>query len=528
MLNEDQVRELLLKAGATVPIGAESPIEPAPRRPWLPIAAAVAVAATIVAVYVAVGGSDDNIGESPAPGTTAWPPDVPNAYHLADDQMPLLFGWRVEDARAELERHGYLVAERVDESCDLPGRVVRTEPDVGARLQQGEIVTLVTPEMSRDAKCDYADQRLAWSIIDFATGRGDAPKFADRVDYYFGDLEHETFSRDEAEDPAAWDTCASVPERCPISPWRQLLRSQFALVNGSPVMPHLELSSTPAHLGCHEGDDPLDSERQALGIVITTWIDDFGAGCSPSVQVLTTDGAIDTVVLASAYRKAELPYAVDVETVTGMTEPEARESLENQGLLVEVLPAPGTKTQSCFANTPPIVASQDPAGGETVYAQTSVLLAMRWVRCGESEADSVGPRFVDFARMTSTLNRTIFAPQVDLYLGNQLVKTITNAQAYRRDAWQICPPGGGYAEASCPFSAVDTIKAEEANRIVYTETHPVLGPCATGSRDADLPAGLFVTIGIAEPDSCMNNWNVEIYYRDDGLISGVNLLLGSP
>lgn len=532
MLTEAQVRDLLHRAAGTVDVDPVGPvIAPGPRRPWLITSAALAVAATVIAVFVAVGLDRDGDGNSsPGPVDTPTPsadelPPSPHRYELDEDQMPLFFGWTVDDARAELESRGYAVQvhEALNECGLVGGRVSSTEPTVGTRLDPGQTVALVTPgDSTVAADCagpSHADQKVAWSLIDFAEGRGPAPDFAEEVTLWLGNRFSRTITAEEARDQDNWVVCSDNGVVC-ASALNDLVENKYFLMGEEPRPAYLQLSRAESSSSWAARPSILDG-RQALIIEITTPTDGRMYKF-PSVDVFEHDGVIDAVGIWTGLN-ADGSAGVEVPDVVGMPAPQAQFALMEAGFGWE---AEVEQIEGC--DEPGIVLDQEPDGGALVHPGTRPTLSVCRSDDLSADADGVGRSFVEFARGTSTLDRTIFADKVDLYLGNEFVKTISNADAYQSDPWKVCPDAGYYAEAICPFSAVDVVRNEERARIVYTAGHPELGACATGAEQSNLPNGRFVVVGIAEPDSCMNNWNVELYYGADGLITAVNLLLGSP
>jgi hypothetical protein len=545
MLNEEQIRDLLRAAGDTItPEPSTRPIAPVRRRtPYLLGAAAVVVAVVSASL---VGLAIDHGKDRPDPSRTVKLPSPemlpPSSQHytLRPDQTPLLVGWKIDDARQLLESRGVKVSTRHDANfaCRMPsGRVASTDPTVGSRVRGGDVVTLVLPpERVHDCVGEGwpPDLDLAWRLVDFAEGRGPAPAFAHKVTLWLGTRFSRTITAQQAKDPANWVVCSDNGVVC-ASALHDLVEMKYQLVNDEPREPHLKAErGSSSYFRFPQFPDDQDSRvkdsvmsgREALRV--SYWIPTDGIfDLFPSVDVFRSDDRIDAVATWTDLNP-DGTAGVPVPDVVGMYGPQAGEALQNsqfggsydvtgiddcddEGQIIAVSPRPGTLVRPLTRLT--VTACQ--------------LLSL------EPDPDRVGRDFVQLVRKggapPSADEPQDFAPTVDLYLGNRKLHTITRPEAYRASSWEICPPeGDGYAEATCPFSAWTVIADENPRRIVYSGAHPELGACATGMADAALPEDRFVHVGLAEPDSCMNNWDVELYYDRDRQITAVNLLHGSP
>jgi len=115
--------------------------------------------------------------------------------------------------------------------------------------------------------------------------------------------------------------------------------------------------------------------------------------------------------------------------------------------------------------------------------------------------------------------------RVALLLGNRPVATRDGADLRDRRSWSVCPPEG-YAERSCPLSAVAAFRADQGS-LVFTTAVPE-EPCTRGPalppplRDTD-----FVTVLVERRTSCLDYLAVQLFV-DVGRVVGANLVLGSP
>lgn len=141
----------------------------------------------------------------------------------------------------------------------------------------------------------------------------------------------------------------------------------------------------------------------------------------------------------------------------------------------------------------------------------------------DPDPDSVGARFLAYARGEANVAPT--ADGVRLYLGNKYQRTITAEAARDPESWEMCATP--YAERGCGMSAVTTLR-DFPDRPAVTDFVPVLClETLTDTITSDLGSGM-VVFGPAEPRSCAEDFAVQIWSNDDGVITAVNLLFGSP
>lgn len=134
-------------------------------------------------------------------------PDPPLPDRLRADQVPSLFGYDGDHARALLESRGMRVSVQPFQACEVYGRVVGSDPAPGTTYDAGDPVTVYT-SLPADVACltDYQQRATAWQLLDFANGRGPAPAFAARVFVYSGDggSPATVLDRRAARDPDGW------------------------------------------------------------------------------------------------------------------------------------------------------------------------------------------------------------------------------------------------------------------------------------------------------------------------------------
>jgi len=134
----------------------------------------------------------------------------------------------------------------------------------------------------------------------------------------------------------------------------------------------------------------------------------------------------------------------------------------------------------------------------------------------------IASRFLAYARGQSD-DLPVDTP-VRLYLGNQYQKTIQPLRDGRQ-SWEVC--AAGYAERSCPMSAVEVLRSSEQ---MPTITPAASDTCfaAAGNDPTDTGGSTVVVLAPLNPFSCADDYAVQIWSNDVGQITAVNLLLGSP
>lgn len=138
------------------------------------------------------------------------------------------------------------------------------------------------------------------------------------------------------------------------------------------------------------------------------------------------------------------------------------------------------------------------------------------------DLDRVASAFVRFAT-----GRNAYPPAdtpITLYLGGRPVTTLAGRDVGDRTAWRICPEGGSYAGALCPFSALDLLVEHEGELAVTTER--LEHPCAHPTRPRVV--GHSVTLTPREPQTCVSYFAVELHVNDVGQVTDVDLVMAEP
>ena len=237
----------------------------------------VAIACVVAAVAVAWSRGPDQ------------KPDGP----LADDQVPSLFGYDAPSATKLLTARGLEVLERPAPSCEPEGLVVGSDPMLGAHVDKGDTVMIMTATpLGFSCHEAYTNRSDAWEFLAFASGRGASPRFTDRVAVLVDGSGPVFLRRDQAADPASWGDPSVLTTLADAI-------GQVYDVPGSAAYrtPSLDasLARQPAlKCGVHR---PLGSAgREALSMLI--YVRNVGPYLCPlTLDLYRTGDAIDTVAL---------------------------------------------------------------------------------------------------------------------------------------------------------------------------------------------------------------------------------------
>lgn len=145
-----------------------------------------------------------------------------------------------------------------------------------------------------------------------------------------------------------------------------------------------------------------------------------------------------------------------------------------------------------------------------------------------AEQRTVAGAFVAYARGGEP---PAFAPEVRLLLGSEVVRTVGDEEASDPDTWQL--PCRVYGEVPCPVDAFLPLRRDESFAVTGTVVregsacHQIVG---------DLPADLTeptalegsVSISEPEPEACMQNWEIQLWYDDQERIRAANFIGGMP
>ncbi len=269
-------RELLALAADTITLGPMPDLVRPSRRVRLPIVVGVGAIVCALVVVASLGKG------SPAP-------DGP----LADDQVPSLFGYDATSATKLLTGRGLEVVERASPSCEPAGLVVGSDPLLGAHVDAGDTVTILTATpLGFSCHETYTNRSDAWEFLAFASGRGASPRFAARVAVLVDGHGPVVLRQDLAADPANWGD-PSV-----LSTLADAIGEVYDVPGSSAYRsPSLDasLARQPARkCGVHRPAGTAD--REALSVLI--FVRNVGPYLCPlTLDLYRTGGAIDTVAL---------------------------------------------------------------------------------------------------------------------------------------------------------------------------------------------------------------------------------------
>ena len=273
----DDARHRLEVAADTVeaqPGGLLAPDPPPRRWPW--VAGAVAVAMAAATVWIA---------------TRPAPPRSEDS--LDSDQIPSLFAYDAADAKALLEQRGLRVTFALTQTCEPNGRALASDPPTGARFQRGDDVIVFTASAGgSDCEAQFGARSDAWEFIDFANGRGPAPRFADRV-YLIADgsVPEAITGTAAAQDPSAWGGVSALEE---------IRRVSGQVLHDEPhkyVTPTLTVAKViPPPRTCAVGRPAEAGSRAVLRLTLRV-ASDPETRCPLTVDLYRSSQGIDAVVL---------------------------------------------------------------------------------------------------------------------------------------------------------------------------------------------------------------------------------------
>ena len=146
-----------------------------------------------------------------------------------------------------------------------------------------------------------------------------------------------------------------------------------------------------------------------------------------------------------------------------------------------------------------------------------------------AEQREVAEQFAAYARGGPA---PTFQSHVELLLGNVVVGSADDVEWGPRGMWSLrCRPG--YAERSCPIDVLDHVASAETPAITSTverehrQCGAVFGPLPRELADPDA-LQRSVSLSAPEPASCIDAWEVQLWYDDQGWIYAANLILGIP
>lgn len=505
MLTEHEARELLRQAGETIEVRGAAPIiDGKPRRPWALVGAAGVAASLVLAAFVGLGqdpgGPDD--GGSANPGPTDGVPA---------GSVPSVFAHTRASATDLLEGLGYRVDVRREDTCVQAGRVVGTEPSTGTPVDEGGTVTLLVAYQGPTTDCiGFFPQ--AWAFLDFATGRGPAPEFADEVTLVVDGGGPRTLSGAEAAQGDWGDPSALTALRAAAAEVRG--------VNGDFSVPTLGVSEgTPPDQRCGVARPAVFGQREGMSLTVDIPVDG-AVSCPTTVTLYRTGGRVDGVMTWTERGVAE-PARAPVPDVVGMTLEEARASVTAAGYTARVeenptcAPRRGVVTEQ--APTEQMLredAEDDPGVPSHVTLVVEVPHPTRDCAGLRAAADGL-------VRFASGGTPPRWAPRVHLLLGYTPYSTLTPEQADDPTSWSMC---SGVAPSECEASVLALLADGGVGQAEYA---PV-DECELIDRGG-LPSGLVeqdqVELYPLRPGDCTTQWQMTLWIDDEGRLEAVNLLV---
>ncbi|WP_309646948.1 PASTA domain-containing protein [Nocardioides sp.] len=480
------------------------------RRYLAPLAAAAAVAGLVVAgtalTGILPGGEPE--ADKPAPVVLAGTPD---------GTVPSVFGHTRESASGLLRELGLDVRYGKEINCDPAGRPVGTEPVAGTPLSPGETVTVLLSYQGATTDC-FADLREPWRFLDFATGRGPSPRFADEVGLFVDGVRTGTLSgADAARGDWGANSALSILGRGS----EQVLR-----VGDSYLMPQLQVTAgTPPDTWCGIGRPRDVADREALTLTIDFADVTAQPRCPAKVALYETAGAIDAVVAWSeSARGSELEPIPDV---VGLSLTEARDRVTAAGY-----PARIEKQEACHprrgvVEQAPIQQDLEEDREDDPGWRGPVTLVVEVPHTTRDCAglDAAASAFLRFARGGPP---PTWAPEVQQLLGYAPWATVTAAAANDPASWSLC---SGVTPQDCEVSPlvvagrdgeVETGEFSDVTRFPQGDTCELID---LGGLPNGLPVEKQIVLYPVELTSCDDDWSVWLWIDDEGRITTVNLLV---
>lgn len=476
-----------------------------------------AVAAGCALLVVALAGCGNDTSNSPAEGAAdgrAVPVVLPGT---PDGAVPSVFGHTRESASNLLAELGLDVQFGEQISCAPAGRPVGTEPAAGTVVSPGAAVTVLLSYQAATTDC-AGDFRQPWLFVDFATGRGPSPRFADEVNLFVDGVRSGTLSGADAA-RGGWGEGSAL----------DILRrgsEQVLRVGDSYRMPELQvIAGTPPDTWCGVARPQELADREALTLSVAFAETATKVRCPARVALYDSGGAIDAVVAWSEGARGSRPEPVP--DVVGLPLAQARDDVTAAGYpsLLEELetchPRRGVVEQA------PTQRAVDEDGDDDPHWYGPVTLVVEvphTVRdCDRLDAAAHG--FLRFARGGPP---PAWAPEVQQLLGHALWETVAASAADDPATWALCSTGSPDDCAVSPLlvaardGEVETDEFSDVTRFPDGETCELIDL-------GGLPSGLLVERQIvlypAELQSCDDDWAIWLWIDEGGRIATVNLLV---
>ncbi|MDO9439929.1 MAG: PASTA domain-containing protein [Beijerinckiaceae bacterium] len=494
------------------------------RHGFTPLAAALSVAGVVVVGTVVTGAVLDGGrgGSGAASVSSSAPPasdisETSAVTEVPDGRMPSVFGHTEASARSLLTELGLDVRLGKQNSCDAAGRPVGSEPAAGAPVRPGDRVTLLIAFQGPVTDCS-SDLREPWRLVDFATGRGPAPKFSDDVRLFVDGTDRGALSANEAA-RGDWGKGSAL----------ELLAQatrQVAVSGDAYASPSLQLvTGTPPDSWCGVQRPAVVGDREASTITIA--FDDPGLQpCPVRVALYKTAGEIDTVVAWSSGSADEV--RLPIPDVVGLDLTDARRRITAAGHTARTEQSPTCHPRPGVVEQAPTEQALRDDGMDGRAWTTPVTLVVEVVPdarpCGD--LDAAADAFLAFARGGPPPS---WAPEVQQLLGYTSWASVTAEQANEPDAWALC---SGVAPADCTLSPL-AVAAGSSDVATGEYLDVSRWPSGTGCELIDrgaLPDGLGddqIVLYPAKLSSCDQEWAVTLWIDDAGRITAVNLLVPS-
>lgn len=508
MLTEDQLRDLLNRAGTTVEVDATPrPFTATPSRPRRPALAALLVVATVAGIgglglWMTDGGDGASV-DGAAPVVLGGVPD---------GTVPSVFAHTRESATELLRGMGLGVDYREEISCDPAGRPLGTDPEVGTDIEPGATVTLLLAYQGSTTDC-FSDLDEPWQFMDFATRRGPAPRFADQVTLVVDGRRATTLSGERAA-LGEWGDPSALTEL-------RAAAGEVIRTGNEYQTPTLQArSGTPPAEFCAIPRPAILGDREALTITIDVTAGDQ-RDCPARVSVYRSDGGIDTVVAWTARSLASTPPDQrPVPDVVGLTLTEARDAVTAAGFTARVEELETcTPRQGVVEQAPTQKALDQDARDEPTWSGVvTLVIEIPHTRRDCAGLDAAAAGFIRFA---SGGPPPAWSPQVQHLFGYALRDKITAEQADDPSAWSFC---SGVEPTECQVSALvvagrGSVETGESRERYECELVDYGGlPSGLNSEDQ-------IILFPADPSDCAADWSVELWIDRGGRITAVNLLI---
>lgn len=479
---------------------------------WVPIAAAASVVAVVLAGIAVIGVlGGDKSGPEPFGRVE---PAVPVVEGTPDGTVPSVFAHTRESAAAMLRDLGLTVAFGEQDSCGPEGRPVGTEPAIGTPVEPGETITVLLSYVGPLTDC-VGGYDAPWRFVDFATGRGPAPTFADQVQLFVDGKQTATLSGAEATSGDWGDGSAlTILDRAT----REVQRK-----GDSYVVPDLRvLPGTPPDASCGIARPEAMGDREAL--TLTIGFDDGQEPCPARVAVYETDGAIDAVV---AWSESATAGAVQpIPDVVGLSLAAARDLVTAAGHTAQVEeleicnPREGIVVEQAPSQQDIIDDAEDSPGW---YGPVTLVVEVPHTRRDCATLDQAAADFLAFARGGPAPD---WASEVRQLFGYELWDTISAERADERAAWSFC---SGVSPEECALSPLVLAGQDvevETDEYADLSRWPPGDGCNLldrGGLPTDLSNSQQIVLYPAELDSCADEWQVWLWIDDAGRIEAVNL-----